>query len=298
MIRRAKARLSKVRDYFRIRKPVVFRNREGEEEFNFTLKHKDRPHGVTAMMRVKNEERMIEASVSSALAAFSDVVLIDNGSTDRTLERVDAIANRPENKGRVKVYKYPFSVARCGEEHNSTPEDSVRSLAYYYNFCRSKCTHTFFIKWDADMVFRKDRLQEFKDSIQELIGRRPLLAKTPCQTLYVAPDGELLVSKEEVHAEPRLAPNLPPVHYVKAKHFERLVWKIRLHKRKVKQVAILELKDTSQDEFSHWTGTDFPSKRKKLEWQNYNAVLEGTEDKSQFEGLPDEAVPDQMLNRD
>ena len=51
-------------------------------------------------------------------------------------------------------------------------------------------------------------------------------------------------------------------------------------------VCFYELKYVNEDEFAHWSTTEWPSERKKREWTNYHRVLRGNVDGDAFERLP------------
>jgi len=50
-----------------------------------------RPMGVSALVRVKDEEEWVEASLRSLEGFADEIIVIDNGSTDSTLDRVRAL---------------------------------------------------------------------------------------------------------------------------------------------------------------------------------------------------------------
>ncbi len=49
-------------------------------------------HGISLCMIVKNEEDWVAKAVSSVISIVSEVIIVDTGSTDRTLERVEAFS--------------------------------------------------------------------------------------------------------------------------------------------------------------------------------------------------------------
>src|SRR5688572_4405193 len=120
-------------------KDIAFRNREGLVEYDFVLPGCVRAAGVSAMLRVKNESRKIDMCLSSALHLFDEIVVIDNASSDDTRQLVEQFKTDHDRQDKIRLCSYPHRIARCGDEHWSTPEDSVHSLVYYYNWCRSKC---------------------------------------------------------------------------------------------------------------------------------------------------------------
>src|SRR5919201_2427572 len=64
---------------------LAFTNREGIREFDFALPGKVLDRGVSAMVRVLNEERRIWDCLASILDVFDEILVVDNGSTDSTV---------------------------------------------------------------------------------------------------------------------------------------------------------------------------------------------------------------------
>jgi Glycosyl transferase family 2 len=113
----------------------------------------------SAMIRVRNEERYLEPCVLSIVEHVDEVVIIDNRSTDRTPEVVDALCRRYPDK--VRGERYEHDVALPGAEDRAllqTPGGaaSPRLLANFYNWCVDRCTYPFIVKWDGDMVATSD----------------------------------------------------------------------------------------------------------------------------------------------
>jgi hypothetical protein len=107
------------------------------------------------MMRVKNEETFLRASVESILPLVDEVVIIDNNSTDATPRIARELARlHPKN---VRVFHYSHAVAKVGSENQSlastaSGRNSPRLLANYYNWCVRQCRMNYVLKWDGDMV--------------------------------------------------------------------------------------------------------------------------------------------------
>jgi uncharacterized protein YnzC (UPF0291/DUF896 family) len=108
---------------------------------------------ITAMIRVKNENEFLFASVLSKAHLVDEIVIIDNLSTDRTPEEVEQL--RRELGSKVKTYSYPYEVARMGEDYHALQRNDPKSpglLHNVYNWCLAKCRMTFIMKWDGDMI--------------------------------------------------------------------------------------------------------------------------------------------------
>ena len=125
---------------------MAFENREGLKDFNFSLPRESRKKGMSAFIRAKNEEDKIYACLLSLIETFDEIVFADNQSDDATVEIVQRFKLDADPKDKVKIVRYPFSISRCGSEHKGTPENSVHSISYFYNYTLSNCTYRYFVK--------------------------------------------------------------------------------------------------------------------------------------------------------
>lgn len=126
------------------------KNLERKKEFYLlTNRWTRRSPGISAIMRVQNEESSLEAAIISALRLADEVICVDNGSTDKTLDIATSIA---EKDNRVRVYEYPFKCFESGPSHMENPPNSVHSRAFFYNWCFSLARFSHAWKWDGDQV--------------------------------------------------------------------------------------------------------------------------------------------------
>jgi glycosyltransferase involved in cell wall biosynthesis len=262
-------------EMLRRKERTAFTNSEGLADYDFVLRAKTWRHGVSAMLRVKNEARKILSCLSSLIGAVDEVVVIDNASTDATVDLVRTFKHERDARNKVSLLSYPFTIARCGAEHRNTPADSVRSLVYYYNWCLSKCRCSYVFKIDADMVLLPEGVQKISALFNQLSPLVPTVVAPAVQTMYRAPDGRWFLANDEINCEPRIFPNTSAIRYHKGRHWEELRCGIPARRMNWNEVLIYELKDTSEDEFAHWTDTDFPTARKQKEWRNFNLVKSG-----------------------
>ena len=118
----------------------ILTNLENHTDFNVVWgwSEADTTPGFTAVVRAKNEADPLPWVLPPLLRAVERIVLVDNGSTDGTPEVARRVAEECGAAERLEVHSYPFSVARCGEEHLGTPPESVHSLVYFYNWSFSQ----------------------------------------------------------------------------------------------------------------------------------------------------------------
>ena len=271
--------------------PLAFTNLENDPRYAFELPQRRVTPGVSAMLRAKNEASNVPVVLPAILDLFDEVVFVDNGSTDETLARVIEVAQSHEHGDRIRVATYPFSVSRCGDEHWATPESSVRNLAYFYNWCLSQCSFSYVFKWDLDMVPMPGGDEALRKAFGAIDHDGAELWSVRCQTIYRSPEGRWFAANDEINREPRLHPNRATVRYHKARQWEALEPDIELTEQEVAAPCIYELKDTSVDEFDHWTDTDNLSPRKQVEYRNYCAVRDGEVADDRFTELSGDALP-------
>ena len=122
---------------------IGYKNYENFKDFNFKIPRFSQRKGISAFIRAKNEENKIALCLNSIIEVFDEIIVIDNQSHDQTSSIVTEFKQKHVLGEKIKLIKYPFSIARCGQEHNQTPERSVHSLAYFYNYSWSHCTYKF-----------------------------------------------------------------------------------------------------------------------------------------------------------
>ena len=121
------------------------------DEFRFTpaLLSDPRKPGISAYMRIKNEEQFVRLSILSHIDYYDEIIACYNDCTDNTEAILLDLAKQYPHK--LKVYHYlPKVNPPHSKEHTQTPDDSVHGLANYYNYALSKTTYQVAVKLDAD----------------------------------------------------------------------------------------------------------------------------------------------------
>ena len=181
---------------------------------------------------------------------------------------------------RLEVHSYPFSIARCGDEHLGTRAESVHSLVYFYNWSFSHVRTGYVLKWDADMVLTDAAEGVLRDLAWQLEADE-VVVKIPRYPLYVVDDRHAFLDLGLSNTEPWAWPNRPGYSFVKAMEWEQPLWPATLPTLVLPDFSCLELKRLDADEFSHWTHTDFGqsrrTRRKLREWEVFNSLANGAE---------------------
>ena len=271
-----------------------FQNRERYANFNFSLLSKHTKKGTTALMRVKNEASKIYFSLTSILDVFDEVVLVDNGSTDSTLEIVRRVKEQRDKTNKIKIFSYPFTISRCGQEHWKTADDSIHSIVYYYNWALSRCSLQHVCKWDGDMVLQKASRARFGQFLKQHLGQSRALWMIEGQTVYRDTEGNFWLAKGELIPEPRLFPYGYNPRFFKGEVYEVLSAEPRSETRMMDGVSFFELKFADEDEFSHWTSSEIPTVRKRRELESFRLVRQGRIDVARFDRLPTDFLEQQL----
>ena len=260
--------------------PSDLTNLEQESAYDVHFRWADGPlePGFTGVVRVKDEARNLPWVLPQLLRAVDRVVIVDNGSTDGTPDIARGIAEDEGAADRLEVHPYPFSIARCGAEHLSTPAQSVHSLAYFYNWSFAHVRTRYALKWDGDMVLTDAAVLALRDLSWQLEAAE-LIVKCPRYPLYVADEKRAFLDASLRNVEPWGWPNRSGHHFVKALDWELPLWNGDIGAITLPDWSCVELKHLDADEFAHWSDTDFETssrqQRKRREWDVFQALAGG-----------------------
>jgi hypothetical protein len=234
--------------------------------------------GFTAVVRVKNEAQWLPWVLPPLFRAVRHVLIIDNGSSDGSADVARRVAEEMDALDRLELHEYPFSVARCGQEHLETPANSVHSLAYFYNWSFSHVRTSYALKWDGDMLLTDEAISIFRDLAWQLEASEAIVT-IPRHSLYVADDRHAFLDTHMRNCEPWAWPNLPGCSFFKAMEWELTLWPYDFATVTLPEWSCLELKDLEADEFDHWTDRDYSgsarTQRKQREWEVFRALTTG-----------------------
>ncbi|ELR7265951.1 glycosyltransferase, partial [Escherichia coli] len=108
---------------------------------------------VSVIYRVKNGSEYIEASILSISGLASQIIVVDNNSTDNTRDIVERLSNQLADVCSIQLYSYDKNLAIAGEGYKDQVTKGDGSLAEFYNFSFSLGDCDYLMKVDAHYIF-------------------------------------------------------------------------------------------------------------------------------------------------
>lgn len=144
-------------------KKFYYKNYEKITDYYLT-KHfyKNRKHGLSAIMRIKNDEKWIFYAVTSIIDFVDEIIVVLQNCTDKTEEIIRSI-----NSSKIKIFYYPFESFPISKYHKNYLKNSVFNKAYYYNYALTKSSYTYVWKWDGDHAAFEHRVAELRKIIDK-----------------------------------------------------------------------------------------------------------------------------------
>lgn len=106
-----------------------------EFQFNPASLATPRKHGISAYMRIKNEEQFIRLAIESHLPFYDEIVAVYNDCSDNTEAILRGLQQQHPNK--IRVFHYlPKVHSVYTDAHRNTPTESVHSMANYCNYAQ------------------------------------------------------------------------------------------------------------------------------------------------------------------
>ena len=163
-----------------------------------------RAPGLSAMMTVKNEEEWVELSLRSISTIADEIVFVDNGSTDATLDVAMRTAERYNLPARILSF---------------VSEDFCAAV----NYALSQTTRRWIFRWHGDFIGRtsgNSSLRQLRRRIEQLDTERYFC-------LLVGPvslDGDVYHQEyqSEVELEPLIFTYSPRLQFRQSGRFETL----------------------------------------------------------------------------
>lgn len=124
-------------------------SRYAEFQFNPASLAAPRKPGISAYMRIKNEEQFVRLAIESHLPFYDEIIACYNDCTDNTEAILLDLQQQYPDK--IRLFHYLPKVHMYGTTaHKNTPGNSVHSFANYSNYALSQCAYCVAAKLDAD----------------------------------------------------------------------------------------------------------------------------------------------------
>ena len=258
------------------------KNKENIEPFYIDKEwYKNRKRGISALLRVKDEEEFIAPCLLSIEHFFDEIVIALNGCTDSTPQIIKEL-----NLSKVKVLEYPFNLHHNGPGHDEIAENSIRDNAYFYNWTLSKSRYQNVCKWDGDMVALpnlNNRLRKtiLKNNVVNITGINISGEELACKSKD-APDSTeprfFRVSKDTYYRQGKMTQYLTHNYKHKVSAFQKPVF---LHFKNAKS-----LKSATKIWPSNWREVD-----------HFKKLSIRREKDSPYKGVYPESLKNKIINR-
>lgn len=132
---------------------------------------KERPIGVSGLLRVKNDAEFLSDCIDSCVDALDELIICYQDCEDNAPEIIREKQKQYPHK--IKVYYYAPPVYCWGltdEEKNyafSLPDSSIHKLCNYYNYALSRATYRYALKIDSDQVYFAEKLKRYCDAYRK-----------------------------------------------------------------------------------------------------------------------------------
>ena len=243
-------------------------------------------HGISAMIRIKNEGSNIYNVLTSIKNCFDEIVVIDNNSSDNTISEIDrATKDFSILKNKLKLYHYKFEISKCGIDNFREPQNSPNSLASFYNYSLKKCSFSKICKWDGDMILPRSMEKSFKNFTKKILSTTAsrkdstIFGVMKGITVYKGSNSKFYCRPSASEREARIFDNSPGVFFVKDILWEQLFSLHNIERIISEDLTFVEFKDTSTNEFSHWSiaASLGMSPRKSRELRDFNLIKKITQ---------------------
>lgn len=165
---------------------------------------------VALVYRVKDVENSLYLSVMSFAPLATEIIIVDNASSDKTLSVAEKIKTELSGRISVKIYSYRSEIASYGRGYlQSVEENPDKSIAKYYNFAFGKAGCEYVVKADGGCILMPFGAQK----VLECLRKHP-------DVIYT--DG-IEVFGRRIDYEPRIFRSNIGASYVDSEYYESLL---------------------------------------------------------------------------
>lgn len=136
---------------------------------NDRVTKRDKLSKISAVIRVKNGAEYIEASILSIAPLVSEIIIVDNNSSDETVYIANKLKKQLQDICEINIYEYKNKLELAGNGYlkrvKLNPEGS---LADFYNYSFGLAKNEYVIKWDAHAIMFEHAI----DKIQNILTKK------------------------------------------------------------------------------------------------------------------------------
>lgn len=151
---------------------------------------RERPLGVTGILRCHNAADFLEACIDSCIEGLDELVAVYHDCTDDTARILKA--KQVQYADKIKVYEYEPYVFPMEMDQTrfffvkNLPSDSIHLLSGYTNYALSKATYRYVVKIDADQIYFTDAWKRLCNAYRSTAKVRLNPAEYAANALYRA----------------------------------------------------------------------------------------------------------------
>lgn len=151
-----------------VKEPLSENTDYSEFSVDLTFLEKEKPIGVTGLLRVKNDAEFIDLCIESCINALDELVITYQVCDDDAPRIIEEKRRKYPHK--IKTYFYePYILSHDLSEAEiesvrRMPKDSVHLLSNYYNYSLSKVSYKYVVKIDTDQVYFPEKMKEICDA--------------------------------------------------------------------------------------------------------------------------------------
>ncbi|MDZ7951218.1 glycosyltransferase [Nostoc sp. DedQUE09] len=118
----------------------------------------NRKDGISGLMRVRNEEEFLAATIESWIDYIDELVIVFHQCTDNTPQIIETFAQKYPQK--IRAFHYlPHVYSFCTKEQVELDVNNIHSFVFYSNFGLSQTQYKICVYIDGDCVGIPERLK-------------------------------------------------------------------------------------------------------------------------------------------
>ena len=132
---------------------------------------RQRPIGVTGLLRVKNDAEFLALCIESCIDALDELIIVYQDCEDNSPEIIAQKQQKYPNKIRSFFYQPKVLSHNLSDEEFAyavkLPLNSIHLLCNYYNYALLKATFRYAVKIDADQIYFTQKFKTFCDAYRK-----------------------------------------------------------------------------------------------------------------------------------